>query len=195
VNPDPTSATSSDADLASILRRYVSLIDEDDSVGLVFLRDLRETLADMYAVMVKLPAEGISPSSGMRWQPDPAEDPAFARLLERLPAALYWSALRPLTWETVGDQGVRDLAGPLIDVVRTSRDLWETAKADLEKSMSVLPHVAAFEFEDVGRPILEALTILQEVVTDLDAYKKSDEADEKYYLIHGSEQQPRIADS
>jgi hypothetical protein len=175
--------TNSDADLASILRRYVSLIDEDDSVGLAFLRDLRGTLADMYAVMVKLPAEGISPSSG-RWQPEPAEDPAFVRLLERLPADLYWSALRPLTWETVGDRGARDLAGPLIDVVRTSRDLWVTAQADLEKSMNVLPLAAAFQFEELGRPILEALTILQEVVTDLDAYKKSDEADETYYRKH-----------
>jgi hypothetical protein len=118
-------------------------------VGLAFLRDLRGTLADMYAVMVKLPAEGISPSSG-RWQPEPAEDPAFVRLLERLPADLYWSALRPLTWETVGDRGARDLAGPLIFVVRTSRDLWETAKADLEKSMNVLPLAAAFQFKELG---------------------------------------------
>jgi hypothetical protein len=50
--------------------------------------------------------------------------------------------------------------------------------------MNVLPLAAAFQFEELGRPILEALTILQEVVTDLDAYKKSDEAHETYFRKH-----------
>jgi hypothetical protein len=180
VSPGPSNPTEPDIELASTLRRYVSLIETTDSRGLSLLRDLRETLADMYAVMVRLPGPGTSASMGARWGPDPDEDPAFGGLVARLPDDLYWSALRPLTWETVGDRGARELAGLLIDVVRPSRKLWARAVADRQKSMNVLPLAAADEFEDLGRPILEALTILQEVVTDLDAYKKADEADEKH---------------
>src|SRR5437667_2390112 len=40
----------------------------------------------------------------------------FNDLLRRLPRELYWSALLPLTYETVGDQGVRLLSEDLADI-------------------------------------------------------------------------------
>jgi hypothetical protein len=39
--------------------------------------------------------------------PEDAWQQTFNELLLRLPRELYWSALLPLTYENVGDQGVR----------------------------------------------------------------------------------------
>ena len=124
------------------------------------MRKLRSSLADLYAFIANLPALGVFPSSTSSATKPPSEREVRRigdQLIVRLPANLYWSALLPLTWETVGSKGVQELADALLEV---RRGLVENTTAFLLE----------LELPIIGRQVLNILAILHEVVSDLEAY-------------------------
>ena len=159
--------TEAEADIAHLIRSYVALIEEPEPRGLELLRGLRGALARLYPSLIGLPSRGPAMTSRTRGS---ASDDLRVELglIARLPPDLYWSALRPLTWDTVGDRGARDLAQTLVDV-------WSWLKPHLVNFENGGPGTAflymlGVDMPETCRPLLEALTILQEAVTDLDAY-------------------------
>jgi hypothetical protein len=146
------------------MRLYVSLIEAEEPRGLALLREFRTVLARLYATLVEFPAQGPSMTTHTRGSaPDVAH--VESELIGRLPTGLYWSALRPLTWDTVGDRGVRDLAEALVDV-------WSWVKPMVDVSEAAFLNGLEFDMSDICRPLLVGLTILQELVIDLDAYRR-----------------------
>ncbi len=157
--------------IVELARRYVALTQGVEPRGLELLRQLREVLADLYAALVKLPGLGIepAPTTGiLAVTPDDA--PVQSGLAARIPPGLYWSSLLPLTWETVGDRGVQQLAENLTDIRHRLRTSLESRDGGHHQH-SLL--ALQLEVPDLCRSILEALTILHEVVTDLEAYEKA----------------------
>jgi hypothetical protein len=148
-----------DAALAALVVRCRELIESKEPQGLALMRALREALTDLYAALIRLPGLGIHPA--MTWLPAtdfPSREETDIRnqLIQRLPIGLYWSALRPLKWETVADTGVKLVADALLSLRR------EVMLGGLRDEVPAL-----------GGPILALLTILQELVSDLEAYDKA----------------------
>jgi hypothetical protein len=84
-------------------------------------------------------------------------------LIQRLPTELYWSALRPLTWKTVADTGVQLVADALLQI---RQEL-------VLNGRPIPPSMLRDEVPTLGGPILAVLTILQELVSDLEAYQSA----------------------
>lgn len=155
-----------DAGLAALVGRCVDLIQGEEPQGLHLLRQLREVFTDLYAALIKLPGLGIYPARTSRVRPTDSHEREESgirnQLIQRLPSELYWSALRPLTWETVADTGVQVIADALLDLRRQM----------LLDARPIPPSLLRDEVPELGGPILAVLTILQEVVSDLEAYGK-----------------------
>jgi hypothetical protein len=153
-----------DAVLAALVGRCLDLIQGGEPQDLHLLRQLREALTDLYAALIKLPGLGIYPAMTSRVPPTDSqkrrESGIRNQLIQRLPSGLYWSALRPLTWETVADTGVQGIADALLDLRRQM----------LLDARPIPPSLLRDEVPELGGPILAVLTILQEVVSDLEAY-------------------------
>jgi hypothetical protein len=90
----------------------------------------------------------------------------FNDLLRRLPRELYWSALLPLTYETVEDRGVRQLSEDLADI-----HSWLENGLRLQRtggtSQELLRWWGSWE-TDWGNTAVRTLTVLHEVIVDLD---------------------------
>jgi hypothetical protein len=164
MSSSPADERQIDAVLAALVERCLELIRGDEPRGLDLIRELRKALADLYADLIRLPALGIYPA--MTWLPGPdfpEREEMRSLLIQRLPAGLYWSALRPLTWETVGDTG----GGLVADALLGLRQ--ELMLNSLPKAPSLLRD----EVPSLGGPILAVLTILQELASDLEAYERA----------------------
>jgi hypothetical protein len=166
MGPKDSDDRQTDAVLAALVGRCLDLIQGAEPQGLHLLRQLREAFTDLYAALIKLPGLGIYPALTIRVPPtDSQEDEEGGirnQLIQRLPSELYWSALRPLTWETVADAGVKAIADALLDLRRQM----------LLDARPIPPSLLRDESPELGGPILAVLTILQEVVSDLEAYAK-----------------------
>ncbi len=152
-----------DAVLAALIERCLELIQGREPRGLELIRELRQAFTDLYASLIRLPGLGIYPA--MTWLPEPdfPESEEFrSQLIQRLPTGLYWSALRPLTWETVGDTGVQLVANTLVGL---RQELMFNARPKP-------PSLLRDEVPSLGGLILAVLTILQELVSDLEAYAR-----------------------
>ena len=165
MSPGPSPADQTALDVAQLMGQYVSLIGAEEPRGLALLHELRTVLARLYAALVELPARGGSVTHRVRGS-EPDEVRVELELIARLPTGLYWSALRPLTWETVGDRGASHLAEVLVDV-------WSWVKPGLGRPGLAFSYELESDMSLICRPLLEALTILQEVVTDLEAYRRT----------------------
>ena len=155
-----------DAVLAARVQRCLDLIEGEEPEGLDLLRQLRLAFTDLYAALIKLPGMGIYPA--MTWLPrtdSQRRDETVTRnqLIQRLPVELYWSALGPLTWETVGDAGVQVVADGLLHLHGELRP----------NERPIRPSILQDEVPTLGGPILALLTILQELVSDLEAYERA----------------------
>jgi hypothetical protein len=156
-----------DATLTALVERCLALIQNDEPQNLDLLTQLREALTDLYAALIKLPSLGIYAAQNSPFPPtDPQrhEDSGIRKqLIQRLPPDLYWSDLRPLTWETVGDRGVQLVADQLLDL---RRDL-------MLRQRPKPPSLLRDEAPVLGGPILRVITILQELVSDLEKYQSA----------------------
>jgi len=154
-----------DATLRALVERCLALIQNEEPQHLDLLTQLREALTDLYAALIKLPCLGIYAAQNSPFPPTDSqrrEDSGIRKqLIQRLPPDLYWSDLRPLTWETVGDRGVQLVADELLDL---RRDLMLDQRPKP-------PSLLRDEVPVLGGPILGVLTILQELVSDLEKYQ------------------------
>jgi hypothetical protein len=74
--------------------RYVLIVQNQDLVGLPLLKELRQVLADLYAMGPRLPdhAPFQDPMRQFETLPEGGWQQIFNDLLRRLPRELYWSA-------------------------------------------------------------------------------------------------------
>ena len=148
--------------------RYVLIVQNQDLVGLPLLKELRQVLADLYAMGPRLPdhAPFHDPMRQFETLPEGGWQQIFNDLLRRLPRELYWSALLPLTYETVEDRGVRQLSEDLADI-----HSWLENGLRLQRnggtSQELLRWWGSWE-TDWGNTAVRTLRVLHEVIVDLD---------------------------
>jgi len=132
------------------------------------LRRLREVLADLYAMGPRLPdyAPFAAPVREFVSLADDRWLEIFNDLVRRLPRPLYWSALLPLTYETVGDRGARQLAEDLADIYRNLENGFRLQRAG-GTAQELLQWWGSWE-TDWGRTVVRTIGILHEVIVDLD---------------------------
>jgi hypothetical protein len=164
---DMTSEPDSVLEFASAVREFVDVI-EGDVAGLQLLRDLRRGLADLYAAALRLPEPPRGKRAGQNIElVTESKGAAIMTSLEmRLPKKMYWSALLPLTYETVGDFGVNELA----DEVREIYGWLVPGLALMERNgprAEVEDWWANWEVS-WGWPGVRCMAILHEVITDLE---------------------------
>ena len=157
-------------DLLNAVDKYLALIDAQESEGLSLLQGLRIALAEVYVALIRLPGAGIYAADDVGGIPEQSltdsDRAARVRLAKRLPLYLYWSALRPLTWDTVDGAGSALLITHLVELRHELR-----AYQEIGVQPSQVARLLQREQPTVGRAVLEPLTILQELVSDLEAYE------------------------
>lgn len=150
----------------SLVRQWIGIIRGDMS-GLELLLALRRAMTLLYAAGLQLPEapEGKATERQLRLTPEPERAEVVASLEARLPHEMYWSALLPLTYLTVGNAGVVQFADNLGDIY-----------ADLEPGLKLFDDsgitdelVDWWSDSDYswGPPTIRCLPILHEVITDL----------------------------
>ncbi len=104
--------------------RYIAIVQNQELIGLPLLKELRQAIADLYAMAPRLPdhAPFHDPMRKFETLPEDGWHQIFNDLVRRLSRELYWSALLPLAYETVKDQGVRQLSEDLADIYRWFED-------------------------------------------------------------------------
>jgi hypothetical protein len=125
----------------TVVRRFISTVEDRSISGLDLLRQLRVDLADLCAVGVHCEFGGAVAPGGyprLDFDTEAFAETEFQTLATRIPPEIYrWSALLPLTWESVGDVGVRRLAGDLSEAVAHARYaslIWDASDDALRRS-------------------------------------------------------------
>jgi Domain of unknown function (DUF5063) len=164
----------SDADTAAVAAfvplagRYIEIVQNQELVGLPLLKELRQVLADLYAMGPRLPDHAPFHDQMRHFEtlPEDAWQRIFKDLVRRLPGELYWSALLPLTYETVKDQGVRQLSEDLADIYRWFEDGFRLRRGG-GTSQELLRWWGDWE-TSWGGTAIRTLRILHEVIVDLE---------------------------
>jgi hypothetical protein len=153
---------------SALVRRFAEVIAGGNATGLDLLRELRSALADLYAEGPRLP--DLPPINGPRARikliPESDQEEITASLERQLPREIYWSGLLPLTYLTVGDAGVTQLAEDLCEIYA-----WLTPGLVLFDANGPIREVVAWwaNWETTwGTPTVRCLKILHEVITDLE---------------------------
>lgn len=151
-----------------LARRYVRIVSNQHLDGLGLLRELREVLADLYAIGPRLPDHAPYDDQLRPFEtlPEDRWGQVFNDLARRLPTELYWSALLPLTYETVGDRGVRDLSEDLSDMYMTLENGFQLQRAGGTPG-ELLRWWGSWE-TNWGGTAVRTLGVLHEVIVDLD---------------------------
>jgi hypothetical protein len=156
------------AAFAPLATRYVEMVQNQDLVGLPLLKELRQVLADLYAMGPRLPDH--APFHDLMRQfvtlPEDKWQEIFSDLMSRLPRELYWSALLPLTYETVGDRGVRELSVDLADIYSWLENGFRLQRTG-GTSQELLRWWSSWE-TTWGSTAVRTLRVLHEVIVDLD---------------------------
>lgn len=158
---------------AALVRAFVDLVEGEEPRGLDLLKRFRLVLADTYAAMLRLPPCGVAPARTVPLSsedPDALEAKATDALKGRLPPELYWSALLPLTWASVGAVGVERLSAMLAESY--SRLKGSVVEFDLGATPAEMFDSWETALIFFARPLLQALAVLHEVVTDLEMYER-----------------------
>ena len=102
---------------AGLARNWVEII-EGDVQGLELLIALRHAMTLLYAAGLQLPEkpEQKPADRRVRLTPGAKQAEVVASLEARLPPEMYWSALLPLTYLTVGKVGVTQFADELREI-------------------------------------------------------------------------------
>ena len=156
------------ATFVPLASRYVEIVQNQDLAGLPLLKELRQILADLYAMGPRLPDHAPFHDQMRQFEtlPEDGWQQIFGDLLRRLPSELYWSALLPLTYETVGDRGVRQLSEDLADIYGELENGLRLKRAG-GTSQELLRWWSSWE-TDWGATAIRTLRVLHEVISDLD---------------------------
>jgi len=156
------------ATFAPLARRYVEIVSNQNLEGLPLLRQLREVLADLYAMGPRLPDHAPFDDSLRTFETLPTDrwQQVFNDLASRLPKELYWSALLPLTYVTVGDRGVRELSEDLSDIYMSLENGFRLQRAG-GTPQELLRWWGSWE-TGWGSSAIRTLRVLHEVIVDLD---------------------------
>jgi hypothetical protein len=148
--------------------RYIAIVQNQELIGLPLLKELRQAIADLYAMAPRLPdhAPFHDPMRVFETLPEDGWQQIFNDLLRRLPRELYWSALLPLTYENVEDQGVRHLSEDLADIYSWLENGFRLQRVG-GTSQDLLEWWGSWE-TDWGYAALRTLSVLHEVIVDLD---------------------------
>ncbi len=163
----PEGAEASTEAFGALVRSYVGVLDGDVR-GLGLLRDLRTALTDLYAAAIHVsPAPPRSGDGSIHLLEDSRRVEIEASLQRRLPPEMYWSALLPLTYKTVGNAGVKQLAEDLVEVCG-----WLAPGLRLLETASPTSQLEDWWFGtwDVswGITSIRCISILHEVINDLE---------------------------
>jgi uncharacterized protein DUF5063 len=163
-DPDATAVRA----FVPVASRYVEIVQNQDLAGLPLLKELRQVLADLYAMGTRLPDHAPFRDSMPEFETLPEDDwqQIFNDLLRRLPRELYWSALLPLTYETVEDRGVRQLSEDLADMYSWLENGFRLQRAG-GTSQELLRMWGSWE-TSWGSTAVRTLRVLHEVIVDLD---------------------------
>jgi hypothetical protein len=166
---------------ASLARRWVEII-EGDLKGLELLIALRQAMTLLYAAGLQLPEgpEKEPTNRRVRLTPEAKQAEVVASLDARLPPEMYWSALLPLTYLTVGNTGVTQFA----DDQREIYTLLEPGLELFDDSGITVELVDWWSDGDYswGPPTIRCVHILHEVITDL------------RMNLYGTRRDPRVDD-
>jgi len=156
------------AAFAPLASRYIAIVQNPELIGLPLLKELRQTIADLYAMAPRLPdhAPFHDPMRQFETLPEDGWQQIFNDLLRRLPSELYWSALLPLTYKNVEDQGVRQLSEDLADIYSWLENGFRLQRVG-GTSQDLLEWWGSWE-TDWGYAAVRTLSVLHEVIVDLD---------------------------
>ncbi len=151
---------------AGLARRWVEIID-GDMLGLGLLIALRQAMTLLYGAGLQLPERPRQKPTDrrVRLTPEARQAEVVASLEARLPPEMYWSALLPLTYLTVGNAGVTQFADEL-------REIYTELAPGLElfdDSGITTELVDWWSDGDYswGPPTIRCIQILREVIVDL----------------------------
>ena len=162
--------------VGTAVRMFIATVDDRSLDGLELLRRLRVDLADLCALGTHYEFSGdIAPGGYPRlgFDTDGFAATAFDALVQRIPPEIYWSDLLPLTWETVGDVGVRMLAAQLSEAVAHAKYaslIWEASDDDELRRYAWDTEFGIF----IAPRALSAWRWIHEVVRDLELYARSE---------------------
>lgn len=162
-------------DVIGCIERYVAAVEDTSLAGIPLLRRLRVDLADLICVGLHYGYDGQTRGEYPRitFDTEDAANSVFDNLTKRLPPEIYWSDLLPLTWETVGDSGVRRLSGLISEAdghAKFAMLLWEATDDDPVRRYDWSNTFSIF----IAPRAIRALAILHEVVEDLEMYARSE---------------------
>jgi Domain of unknown function (DUF5063) len=152
---------------APLVRLYADVIDGATS-DLALCKEIRAALTYLYAAAVHAPDPGpATPGRGtIELVPESKRFDVEAALESRLPQGMYWSALLPLDYLTVGDLGVKTIAEQLQDIYSGL-----VPGLALFKTAGATPELKDWWFGSWevswGPPAVRCMGILHEVITDL----------------------------
>ena len=152
---------------AVVARGFRQVIEDPALERVDLLRMLRVTMADLYATALRMP--GRPPRTGVPRQfsllPSDLWVAIRDELMRRLPHEMYWTALLPLTYETVADVGTRQMAEDLSDIYIDLGNGFQLQMAG-GTSADVLDWWADWDVS-WGATTVRCLAVLHEVIGDL----------------------------
>lgn len=167
----PRSVPIAGEDVIQGVERFVSAVEDVSLAGVPLLRRLRVDLADLIYLGLHYDYAGQARGEYPRiiFDTEDAGEAVFDELARRLPPQLYWSDLLPLTWETVGDAGVRQLATLVSEAyghAKFASLLWSATDDDATRRYDWDSTFGIF----IAPRALRALVITHEVVRDLEMH-------------------------
>lgn len=161
---DPSDAVRT---FAPLVRQYADVIDGATS-DLSLCKEIRSALTDLYAAAIHAPDPSpVTAGRGtIELVPASKRSEIEAALVSRLPREMYWSALLPRDYLTVGDLGVNTMAEYLQDIYS-----WLVPGLVLFDIAGATPELKDWWFGswevNWGRSAVRCMDILHEVITDL----------------------------
>jgi hypothetical protein len=150
---------------ARLVARYVDVID-GTVADLSLCRELRSALADLYAAAIHAEEPTHVPPHSIDLVTQERRNSIELSLSTRLPSDLYWTALLPETYLTVGDLGIKTIAEDLQEVyssLQPGLTLFASARARTELKDWWF---GAWEVS-WGSSAARCIDILHEVINDL----------------------------
>ena len=167
----PQSVPIAGDDVTQGVERFVSDVEDLPLAGVPLLLRLRVALADLIYLGLHYDSAGQARGEYPRitFDNEDAAEAVYDELVRRLPSQIYWSDLLPLTWETVDDACVRQLATLVSDAyghAKFASLLWRATDDDATRRYDWDSTFGIF----IAPRALRALAITHEVVCDLEMY-------------------------
>ena len=156
------------AEFTSLVIALKADVEDGSLAGLDLLRRLRSDLADLYAIGPRLPRDRARDRPLPHFELGTQEAWAATKdgLVQRLPSQLYWTALLPRTYLTVGETGTQQLAAEVTDVLEYLEDGLRLEVAGTPRNQ--LDWWSGSWEVSWGGITIRVLTVLHEVINDLE---------------------------